>query len=483
MRWTLDEQREHPLFRQIAAYLEADIVQGELQSGDLLPAERSLAKQLGVNRSTVRAAYDELRADGLIQSVQGRGSVVVDDAWDVSLRRRPNWPSYIASGSFLPTRPLMQTIQTAKTLPGILDMSRIELSQDLLPKNLYTLVETPNLQDVLGYPDPAGWQGLRETIVAHCRQHYGVEAEADEVLVTAGGQQAFHLITQCLLSSGDAVALENPSYGYSLPLFLSAGLRLVPLPMDDGGIIPKAIPALYHRHKLRMLFVNPTYQNPTGTVLSLARRQELVEICETLKLPIVEDDPFMPLHHTETPTPVLPSLTTLSSVSGLVLHIGSISKTAAPGLRIGWMIGPRRVIARLADAKYQMDYGTSLVSQRMTERYLREGHWKMGVARIRQVLTKRMQILQTALRQTFGDSLSWRVPTGAGHLWLRHHLPVSDRELLQACIAQGILVTPGSIFGSPTSHLRLTVTFLEDKSIDEAVRRLHRAFQACSLQG
>lgn len=275
----LDKVSGVPIYRQIVALIEADMINGSLHSGELLPPERVLADELGVNRSTVRAAYDELRAEGLIQSVQGRGSVIVDDAWDVSLRRRPHWPSYIESGHFLPTRPLMQTIQSAKSIPGILDMSRIELSPDLLPRELYTLVETPSLQDVLGYPDPAGWVGLRETIVAHMHEHYGVMADADEVLVTAGGQQAFHLISQCLLNSGDAVALENPSYCYSLPLFLSAGLRLVPLPMDKDGLIPQAIPELYHRHKLRMLFVNPTYQNPTGTVLSAKRRRELIDVC------------------------------------------------------------------------------------------------------------------------------------------------------------------------------------------------------------
>lgn len=166
----------------------------------------------------------------------------------------------------------------------------------------------------------------------------------------------------------------------------------------------------------------------------------------------------------------------LNTTSGLVLYIGSISKTAAPGLRIGWIIGPRRVIARLADAKYQMDYGTSLVAQRMTERYLREGHWEEGLHRIRKSITQRMDKLQRALGEEFGDRLSWERPSGGGHLWIQHQLMASEADLLQACIKQGILVTPGSIFGAPTSHIRLTATFVREDEVDDAVQRLGRAF-------
>ncbi|BCJ86344.1 aminotransferase-like domain-containing protein [Effusibacillus dendaii] len=389
MDWKPDPNKAEPIFRQIVHYFEEEILKGELAPGSPLPAERQMAVNLGVHRSTVTLAYDELKATGLIQSRQGSGTRVSEHLWGIDPKRVPNWKSYTTNGAFQPSLPIIRKIRDASQIPGIINLARGELAPDLLPyQSLNRLLQQASLSIPLGYPDPKGDLTLRSTLADLLAVEHSSRVSPEQIIITAGAQQALHLIAICLLQPGDAVGLEEPSYLYSLPLCSSAGLRLFRIPMDEDGLLPEAVASLQRKHRIKMIFVNPTYQNSATTTLDLDRRQKLLDICTRLRIPIVEDAAYADLNLQGTALPPLP-LFVMDNGNQTVMYVGSLSKSVAPGLRIGWIVGPEQVIGRLADAKQQIDLGTSAVNQHITHIYLTAGEWKENVEKLRRKLTIR----------------------------------------------------------------------------------------------
>ncbi len=467
-----------PAYRQIVRHIETGVRSGELLPGTRLPAERELSKQLNINRSTVSVAYDELRAKGLIRSVRGSGTRVSEDAWGLDFRI-PDWAGYMAQGVFQPTLPMVRRIWEENRKFGNINLARGEMSAELWPaKQLQALISRLTSHHMaLGYGDPRGEESLRAAIAVHLRSQYGLHVPADQILVTAGSQQGLLLVTQSLLRPGDAVALEKPSYAYSLALFASAGIRMFPLSVDEGGLAPDELIAMHRRHKIRMVFITPTYQNPTGTTLSSDRRKNLIDICAQLRIPIVEDDAYGTLTLQGGPRPPQP-LAAMSGAGQQVVYLGTLSKTFVPGLRVGWMTGPKSVIERIAGIREQMDFGISGITQAIAQRVLTTGMWEQNVERLGAALSKRRDIMVDAAQKYFGEELAFAVPQGGYHIWGKFRRPLPDKVLLETALRYGVVVVPGSVYGEEPGYVRLTYASSSESEIEEGVRRLHAALQA-----
>ncbi|MFF2530092.1 PLP-dependent aminotransferase family protein [Brevibacillus sp. NPDC058079] len=474
MEWKRDKDAGVPIYMQIAKELERQIVLGVLPPGTSLPPERVLARRFGVNRGTVSAAYEELRAKGILQSWQGSGTWVSRDLWGV--KQMPNWYTYTNGGAFLPAYPLAKRIQDACFDSSIINLAKAELATTMIPSLIPTTPGEENeIKLELGYAHPKGEPRLREALAVHLHENYGIHASPDEILVTSGAQQALHLITLCLLNPGDAIAMEGPSYSYSLPLFSSAGLRLFRLPLDEDGIVPEAVYALQREHRIRMVFANPTYHNPTGTILSEARRAQLLDICQELRLPLVEDDTYGALTLAGSPRP--PKPIKAIDKTGAVLYVGSLSKTIAPGLRIGWLVGPRSVVERLADAKQQMDFGTSSVSQQFARQFVERESWNNQQERMSRYLLEQQQTMVRAMHNHLSDYAVWNEPGGSYHIWCRLLAPRDEKELLDDAIREGVVFTPGRVYGAEAGWLRLTYSWECPANIEEGIRRIQRVLQ------
>jgi GntR family transcriptional regulator of abcA and norABC len=382
--WKPDRSSKKPIYQQIADYIERRISFGEFPAGSVLPSERKFADLLGVNRSTVVQAYEELRASGLVESAKGSGTRVSKHKWGIALKQTPNWNQYVEGGTFLPNLSIIRRIrEEIRKGDTLIDFASGELSSDLFPNGIIReLLQKQPFQEQLGYDDPQGFSPLRESLVSFLDKNHHIHSTDSSILITSGSQQSIYLITQCLLGPGDAVAIEDPSYCYSLPMFQSAGLRLFRLPVDENGINPDDIIPLYRQHRIRMIFVNPNYQNPTGSVMAPERRVRLLEIATDLGIPIVEDDPFTLTAFDGNPPPTLKSLDT----TGIVLYIGSFSKIAASGLRIGWLIAPQAVVSRLTDARQQMDFGLSTIPQWVANQFITGGHFENQIIHLRKAL-------------------------------------------------------------------------------------------------
>ena len=455
-------------YREIVADFATRIHRGDLPPGTRLPPERQLALQLGVHRSTVTVAYDELAADGLVERRRGSGTIVRGDLWGVA----PDWVRYLAEGVFGPTAPLIARTQEARRIPGMIDLVEGMIGPDLYPREaLDRAAQALAFPAELPYPDPRGEPRLRAIIAAQYRTEHGLDLDPERILITTGGQQAIYLILRALLRPGDAIGIEQPSYYYSLPLFQALGARLVPLQVDGQGVLPEAIGAAYSRYRLRLILVTPTYQNPTTTTLPIARRQELLAVCRELNLPIVEDDGYRQLALDDPPPPSLLALDRESRV----IHLSTLSKTIAPGIRIGWTIAPNPVIERLASIRRQIDFGMSPVPQWLVADLLAAPDWPAHLVRLRAALRVRRDLFAASLAAQFGPALHFALPAGGLHIWARWDGPGDDRRRLDAAIAAGVTFAPGRLYGAEEGWLRVGFSRTNPTEAAEAIRRLHQA--------
>lgn len=473
--WKPDRELKKPLYLQIAEHIEQRITLGELPPGSPLPSERKLAEQLGVNRSTIVQAYEELRASGIIESMTGSGTRVSKHKWGMVPKQTPNWNRYVEGGTFLPNLPFMRRIREGiQRGDPYINFASGELAPELSPnQTIQALLKKYHFQEPLGYGDPQGYIPLRVALSSFLLEQRSIHATDESILITSGSQQSLYLITQCLLSPGDAIAIENPSYCYSLPMFQSAGLRLFGLTVDERGVQPEDIRTLYRQHRIRMVFLNPNYQNPTGTVMDQERRSEVLSTCEQLGIPIVEDDPFSLTAMDEDPPLPLKTL----DRNGSVLYIGSLSKIAASGLRIGWMIAPHSVIARLADARQQMDFGLSIFPQWIAAHFLESSDLKPHLQKLRMALQDRRDILIDALHKELPDELSFNTPKGGLNLWCKLQEAVNDYTLLENGIKKGVMFVPGAVYGSESGYVRLTYARPPVEEIELGVKKFAEALR------
>lgn len=469
-----------PKYRQIVEFIKERIANGEWPIGSRIPSQRSLAAQFHVNRSTVIAALEELTADGLIEGRMGMGNVVVNNTWTLlATNPPPDWNEYVRAGTHKPSQAAVQEINRDESHASFIQLGKGELAADIFPleKMKEVLQQVTQRLETFGYEEPRGFLPLRQALSDYVKT-FGIEASPSSILVVSGGLQALQLISAGLLHRGSTVLLERPSYLYSLHLFQSAGMRLAGLPMDEQGLLPRAIAAAHGRQKQGdMLYTIPCFHNPTGVLMTEKRRQELLHVCEEARLPIMEDDIYRELWLEEPPPLPLKA----RDKHGHVLYLGSLSKTLTPGLRIGWVIGPEPVIDRLSDIKMQTDYGSSSLSQRVAAEWLSSGLYSQHVQNVRGELKVRRAVALNALERYMNGLAAWDIPQGGFFIWLKIKAKVPMLELFKKAARQGILLNPGNIYAQETDgHVRLSYAYASLPELERGIRLLSRIVEEMS---
>lgn len=472
MDWKPDRKAKKAIYKQLAQFIEKGIADGTFPPDKPLPSERYLASALNLNRSTVVHAYDELESMGLIERIRGSGTTISKDIWGITKKRIPSWNRYIEAGSFLPSQPVTQKIRKEAVEHQLINLASGELSEELFPKRfLNEITSTRSFIGSLGYDHPQGNEILRTTIAKHVKESRGIETDPSSILITSGAQQALHLIVQCLLKPGDAIAIEDPSYNYNLPIFRSVGIQIHYLPVDKDGINPEDLESLYKKHRIKMIFLNPYFQNPTGSLLNKKKKEAILDISSKLGIPVVEDDPYSLTAFSGEKVATLKSM----DRNGNVLYISSLSKIVASGLRIGWIIGPTSVIERLSDAKQQIDFGHSSYTQWVANDFLESDNFHIHIKRLIKELEKRRDRIIKSLDTYLKDLVEYSIPQGGIHIWCKILKNYNETQLLEESIKRGVIYVPGSTMGSKDGFVRFTFAKEDEDSIDEGIKRFAEA--------
>jgi len=470
--WKPDNRKETPMYRQIVQYVCDKVASGEWTIGSRLPSQRLLANLFNVNRSTISTAIDELVSYGIISGKHGAGTQIISNTWSLMLPTAPSWKKYISAGYLQENNRRLQQINRLEFAPDVIRLGTGELDPRLFPKKMWNKILQKMSTEItsLGYAEPLGILELRQAIADHMKK-MGIAVSTQNILITSGALQALQLIASCMLGEGSTVFTEAPTYLKSLQMFQSAGLKLNGIPMDNSGLEYWRIGKQLRSDTSSILYTIPTNQNPTGITMSEARRKELMDFCIKNRLPIIEDGAYQELCFDDKFATPLKAI----DENGMVMYVGSASKTLAPGLRIGWVIASEPVIQRLGDAKMQMDYGASSLSQLVFAEFLNSGMYDQYLSDLKIELRKRRDNAIDTLNKYFKDIAIWNVPIGGFYIWLTFNDNVEVDDLFERAIDVGILLNPGDIYDFKHNRsLRLSFAYVDCEEFSRAMKDIRK---------
>ncbi|HQS20343.1 MULTISPECIES: PLP-dependent aminotransferase family protein [unclassified Acidovorax] len=343
------------------------------------------------------------------------------------------------------------------------------------------LAEEPGA--ALQYGATEGYNPLREQLAAFMTSKGAKEVAADNLIVTTGSQQALDLLGKTLISPGDKVIVEGPTFLATIQCFRLYGAELISAPIDGNGVKTDELEKLIAEHKPKFVYLIPTFGNPSGAMLSLARRKQVLEMAVKHNTLIVEDDPYGDLYFGDAPPPSLLNLSaTVPGSRELLVHCGSLSKVLSPGLRVGWMIAPAELLGKATMCKQFSDAHTSTFAQATAAQYLKAGRMPARLANVRKVYAERAQAMGDALRKELGDAIEFVQPQGGLFVWARltgAGGKVADGNVLaKRAIEKGVAFVPGTpFFCANPDHatFRLSFATADADKIREGVARLAQA--------
>ncbi|MDA7948790.1 MAG: PLP-dependent aminotransferase family protein [Hyphomicrobiaceae bacterium] len=427
------------LYRQLYTQLRDAILNGHLPAGTRIPASRSMAVQLGVARNTVLAALEQLAAEGYLETRQGAGTVVSGQlrrGLMRAARREPDAPPPDYSLSRSADRMAMITRATPDGenprafMPGIPDL-------ESFPRDLWARLlrrASHELEDsALAYGGTWGLPRLRAALSDHLREMRGVQADPEQIIVTSSAQGALDLLARAMLDPQDKVWVEDPGYLGARAAFSGTGATLVPVPVDKDGLNPAG-----NHPRPRLIYVTPSHQYPTGILMPLARRLELLECASRHGAFIIEDDYDSEFQFQGRPVAALQGL----DASGRVLYIGTFSKILQPGIRVGYAVVPPALAEPLRSLQRNSGHIAPGVVQLALAKFIEEGHLRAHVRRTCALYEERQDALVSALEENFGTRM--RVNRPAGGMQLVAELPpeTDDVALARSYGERGIVARP-----------------------------------------
>lgn len=415
--------------KQLVHQLRQGIASQALQPGDRLPASRSLANDLGIARGTVTAAMDHLIAEGLLETRPGAGTYVAKDALAGSSS------SPIATSLHLtPKLPLLPKVDPEQTYD--IDFRPCRPSLEAFPQQLWRrcLAAAGNQPLAADYAEPQGELVLRDTIAGYLRRARGLSCDASNVLVTNGSIHAMHLLAKLFIRPGDSVLFEDPGYPLARQTFELAGANILATSVDTDGVNPNDFPK--NTDNLRLVYVTPSHQFPTGGRLSLERRRALIRWAEQHQALIVEDDYDGEFRYDAAP---LAPLATLDN--RCVIYCGTFSKTLSPQLRIGFAIAPSETIAQLAQIRFVQEYAPNTPMQLALAKFISDGHFEAHLHRTKRLYANKRQAVVEAIAQQHWAATVTGLASGL-HVVVELGNNISAIRLAAAAAAEGIQVEP-----------------------------------------
>jgi GntR family transcriptional regulator/MocR family aminotransferase len=460
------------------------VLSGRLPPGSRLPSTRSIASDLGVSRNTVMGAFDQLLAEGYLEGKVGSGTYVAEKLPEELLHARtavrdavPPRPveavlsrrgAVLASSPIIPPRP-HRAPRAFRPGPG---------ADDHFPARVWIRLLTKRwrgpMREMLSYGEPAGYRPLREAIAAYLRAARAVRCDPAQVVVVSGTQQGLDIMARLLLDPGDHVWIEDPGYLGARGAFLGADTRVVPVPVDDEGLMVSC--GVARQPAARMVYVTPSHQFPIGVTMSLARRLALLEWVRRSNAWVIEDDYDSEFRYSGRPIAALQGL----DFTGRVIYLGTFSKVLFPSLRLGYLILPPELVAPFTNARALVARHSPLIDQAVLADFIAEGHFARHIRRMRALYAHRHATFIEAARKELGGLLDVEPQDAGMHLvgWLPQG--VDDVAASRSAFAHGVEAPALSAYAMERparGGLLLGFTATGTREIREGMRRLALALR------
>ena len=464
--------RTRPIYRHLTRALERAMTTGALKPGVRLPAERQLALALRLSRATVVKAYRELEAQGLVRGYVGRGTFVA--AAPDSSGAPCAWRGKVAAAALRTSDSVMRDLVRDSCDPALLSAGAGVPALERFPADRFRRsIDRMIARDaplIWGHSPTEGLPPLREAIA----RRFG--GKSSNVLVLAGAQQGLDLLARCLIEPGDTVVIDRPGYLGAIHTFRAAGARLVGWDVSRHDL--DELEDLLVRYRPKLLYTNPTFQNPTGWTMPIRLRRDLLALAGRMRVPIIEDDTYRELRLGAEPPQSLQALDGQS----LVIHLSTFSKMLAPGLRLGWLSAAEPIVEQLALIKQRADPHTPNLVQSVIADLIEDGTFDAHLLQLREEHRRRRDGVAIALqRHASAGLLQWTLPDGGLYFWCRLPPRVNSATVLTRAIAESVTFVPGQAFYADHAgdrELRLCFSAVPVARADDMARRLARSITA-----
>ncbi len=463
-RIELDQKSDTPLYRQLYEQIALAISSGRMVRGERLPATRELASLIGLARASVEAAYKLLEADGLIKGYVGRGSFVEG-------RSHVDWDSLIPAEEPQPPATPAGAVSFSASRP-----SETEFPIEEFRATTREVIDSDGALNILQLGPASGYGPLRKYLLDQLRAE-GIAGRDDDLLITSGAQQAFDLIQRILASRGETVLIEDPVYPGLRNVFLRGGARLIGIPMKDDGVELDSLARILEREHPRLMVLTPNFQNPTGATIPADSRKEILAMARRAGAIIVENNLYGALRYIGNDIAPIKQLDS----SGDTILLGSFSKIAFPGLRVGWVAGPRNFIARLTEAKAASDLHSDQLSQAVLLRFAESGRLETHLKKMLRIGAARLKACLAGCARHLPPGSGFTRPQGGMNVWINLPESLDAADLAIRAARENVSYLPGKYFSVSRPHtnaLRLSFAGLEPHKIAWGLEVLGTLFRS-----
>lgn len=450
---TIDKNIDKPLYIQLYESIKILIEDGNIE-GEKLPSIRSLSKSLQVNNVTVVSAYKLLESEGYVYSLKGSGTYIKKSPLEMK-------------SSFLESDIDLMNSGIINLSKDSINFASVSPTPDLFPienfkKTLIEVLDRDNGHAFL-YPEITGYEPLRDSISKFLIDNYNTHVDKDSILITSGGQQGLDIIAKTLISPGDYIIVENPTYTAALSAFKSRGARIIGVPMMSDGIDIDILESYINRYNPKFIYIMTNFQSPTTYSYSEDKKRKLIEIANNNDIHIIEDDFLTDLYFKDKKTP-------LKSIdkNNKVIFIKSFSKVFMPGVRIGFVTLPNNLFTKIIKAKHTTDVTSSGYLQRAFDLYLRHGYWEEHIENIRNVYKVKHDLVISLLSNLDKYGVTYTKPDGGLSIWIKLPDEIDSLEFYDECSDNKVAIIPGKIFSidnSNSNHIRLSFGAVDEDDI------------------
>lgn len=479
----LDKDCDTPIYLQIANAMIQEVTKGHIGPGVKLPGTRMMSEILGVHRKTIVNSYEELDAQGWIEMRPSKGTFTSKELPEINprklLAKNEKQTSFPKETGFQVkvNETIRKPVLPNRNIVGFHDGPDVRLIPvDELGRAYKSILLRHTNVRYLSYVEIAGVQKFRTVLSEYLNTSRGLRTSFENIMITRGSQMGLYLLSLILLEKGDTVVVGNTNYYYADHVFINAGVKLIRVHVDESGIDVDAIEKLCLRRKIKALYVTSHHHYPTTVTLIASRRMKLLALAEKFGFIIIEDDYDYDFHYQS--SPILPLVS--ADTKGMVVYIGTLSKTIGPAIRTGYIIAPDNLILELCRIRQLIDtQGDPVMELALAEMFV-EGNINRHMKKAQQEYHRRRDFLCNRLSEKLGDIIDFKVPNGGLAIWAKFHKSVPLPPLTEKLRAQNIILSNGLIHNNSNVSLnatRMGFAWMNEKESENAVQILAKTIR------